>query len=267
MSIKVAAFPFDVIPGEVDANCAKVLDAIAQCQQQQVKLLVLPEKWTTSFMVDYSDEIRLNSDAALRKVHEAAVAADLIVVGSAAELGTTKPENVAHVLGAAGSMRPYSKRMLFSPTGEGRQVERGTALPQAVPTGIGNLLPVVCYDLRFPEICREALYQQADIFICCAQWPTPRAHLFELLSRARAAESQVFAISCNRSGTATLDGQRPLVFPGNAFVVDPLGEIISSCTDGGLLVSEIDLDFAARVRTEVPISRDLRKAGLWPEQE
>ncbi len=264
MPIKVAAFPFDVRPGLVKENTRRVLEVIERCRQEQVRLLVLPEKWTTSFMVDYSDELRKQSSAALAQVHLAAAACDLIVVGSAADGEGPKPANVAHLLGAAGDLRPYAKRMLFSPTGEARQVERGNSQPIAVETAIGRIMPVVCYDMRFPEICREALYQQADILVCCAQWPTPRAHLFELLSRARAAENQVFTISCNRAGEAALDGMRPMKFPESALVVDPLGEIIARCDDGSLLLSEIDIEIAEKVRTQVPISRDLRKAGLWP---
>ena len=264
MTIKVAAFPFDVRPAQVETNLQQVLNAVGDCGKAGVKLLVLPEKWTTSFLAEYSAEIRAESEEALLKVHQAAVAVDLIVVGSAPGGDGDKPANAAHVIGAAGNLRPYAKRMLFSPTGEGRQVERGMSQPVIVETAIGRIMPIICYDLRFPEICREALYQQADILVCCAQWPTPRAHLFELLSRARAAENQVFTISCNRAGEAALDGMRPMKFPESALVVDPLGEIIARCDDGSLLLSEIDIEIAEKVRTQVPISRDLRKAGLWP---
>ena len=264
MTIKVAAFPFDVRPAQVETNLQQVLNAVGDCGKAGVQLLVLPEKWTTSFLAEYSAEIRAESEEALLKVHQAAAAVNLIVVGSSPGGDGDKPANAAHVIGAAGNLRPYAKRMLFSPTGEGRQVERGMSQPVIVETAIGRIMPIICYDLRFPEICRESLYQQADILVCCAQWPTPRAHLFELLSRARAAENQVFTISCNRAGEAALDGMRPMKFPESALVVDPLGEIIARCDDGSLLLSEIDIEIAEKVRTQVPISRDLRKAGLWP---
>ncbi|MBC8369770.1 MAG: hypothetical protein H8E25_07210 [Planctomycetes bacterium] len=265
--MKVAALPFDVLPGQVAHNTEQALAAIEQCAAQQVQLLALPEKWTTSFMTSYSHEMREASEDALNIVHAAAAAAGLIVVGSAPGGDGDKPANQAHLLGVAGNLRPYSKRMLFSPTGEGRQVERGDQQPVVVETPIGRIMPVVCYDLRFPEICREALYGNADFLICCAQWPTPRAHLFELLTRARAAENQMFVISCNRSGVAALDGMQPMQFPGIAYVADPLGEIVSKSDKGRLLISEINLEFAEKVRTQVPISNDLRKAGLWPSQD
>lgn len=265
MSLTVAALPFDVRPAQVEVNLQQVLVAIAECATRDVQLLVLPEKWTTSFLVEYSDALRAQSEAALDTVHAAAAAVNLIVIGSAAGGAGDKPANQAHFLGAAGSLRPYDKRMLFSPTGEGRQVARGSQQPVAIDTPIGRIMPIICYDLRFPEICREALYQQADILVCCAQWPSPRAHLFELLSRARAAENQLFTISCNRSGVAALDGRRRMTFPESALIIDPLGNVHARCDDGGLLISEMDLEIAEKVRTEVPISRDLRKAGLWPK--
>lgn len=251
-------------PGEVAVNLAVVLHAVDRCIAAGVQLLVLPEKWTTSFLPEFSAAMRAQSDAALETVHARAEKGGLIVVGSAPGGEGDKPSNALHMLGAAGNLRPYRKRMLFSPTGEGRQVERGETQPVAIDTPTGKIIGVICYDLRFPEICREAMYQEADILICCAQWPWPRVPVFELMSRARAAENQIWTLSCNRAGEASLGNGDPMRFPGSALVIDPLGEVHERIDDGGLLITEIDLDVAAKVRKNVPLARDLKKAGLWP---
>ncbi|MFK5957186.1 MAG: nitrilase-related carbon-nitrogen hydrolase [Planctomycetota bacterium] len=263
--IQIAAFPFDVRPGQVDVNLRAVFEAIDRCVGADVPLLVLPEKWTTSFLSHFSAAMREESEAALTAVHARAEKAGLIVVGSAPGGQGEKPSNELHFLGAAGNLRPYRKRMLFSPTGEGRQVERGETQPQAVETPIGKILGVICYDLRFPEICREAMYQEADLLICCAQWPWPRVPIFDLMSQARAAENQIWTLSCNRAGEASLGDGPPMRFPGSALIIDPLGEVHECVDDGTLLISEIDLEVAAKVRKNVPLARDLKKAGLWPE--
>ncbi|PCJ54159.1 MAG: hypothetical protein COA70_05865 [Planctomycetota bacterium] len=261
---KVAAFPFDVRPGEVDVNLHAVLEAVDRCVAADVQLLVLPEQWTTSFLPQYSAAMREEGEKALATVHARAEKAGLIVVGSAPGGSGDKPSNELHFLGAAGNLRPYRKRMLFSPTGEGRQVERGETQPLAVETPIGKIIGVICYDLRFPEICREAMYQEADLLICCAQWPWPRVPVFELMSQARAAENQVWTLSCNRAGEASLGDGPPMRFPGSALCIDPLGEVHARVDDGSLLISEVDFDLAAKVRKSVPLARDLKKAGLWP---
>ena len=64
MIIKVAAFPFDVRPAQVELNLQQVLNAVRDCGKARVQLLELPEKWTTSFLAEYSAEIRAESEEA-----------------------------------------------------------------------------------------------------------------------------------------------------------------------------------------------------------
>lgn len=266
---KVAALPFDVRPGEVAHNLECVLAAIARCRDAGVGLLCLPEKWTTSFLPSYAPADVAASEEALAEAHRAAEAAGLCLVGSApAGAGPGgKPYNEVHFLGVGGLRRPYRKRVLFSPTGEGRQVARGDGLPVTLDTPVGPACALVCYDLRFPELTRYAFHQRAELLVVPAQWPHPRTAIWELLARARAAENQQWLLSCNRAGTAGLDGMRPMDFPGTALLVDPLGEVAARVDDGGLLVAEIDVEQAAEVRRRVPCARDLVKAGLGPDDQ
>jgi predicted amidohydrolase len=261
---KVAALPFDVRPGEVGQNLAVVMAAIEVAAAAQVGLLCLPEKWTTSFLPRYAAAEIEASEAALQSVHSQAEAAQITVVGSApAGQGSSgKPYNQVHFLGAGGMRRPYAKRALFSPTGEGRQVARGEGLPPTLETPVGQVCAVVCYDLRFPEITRAAFYEQADFLLVPAQWPHPRTDIWELLCKARAAENQQWLLSCNRAGVAGLDGKHEMDFPGTALLMDPYGETEARCDDGELLVAQADLERSASCRKRVPCLRDLRMAGL-----
>ncbi|NQU50793.1 MAG: hypothetical protein HQ519_19245 [Planctomycetes bacterium] len=281
----ISAFPFDVRPGEVDANLKQVLQAIERAQGVGAGLLALPEKWPTSFLPSYDAAMLAATDKALQVVQKEAEQRDLTVVGSAPCLPTgdggkdtllvgngitnqKKPFNQIHFLGAGGDRRPYSKRVLFSPTGEGWQVARGTGLPQTLATPVGQVCALVCYDLRFPELTRHAFYQGADLLVVPAQWPHPRTGIFELLSQARAAENQSWLLACNRAGRAALEGRptpsRIMDFPGTALAVNPLGEVANRSDDGDFLVAEMDLQLMAGVRKRVPCARDLKQAGLWP---
>lgn len=312
----ICAFPFDVRPGEVEHNLHCVMGAVERAQGAGAGLLALPEKWPTSFLPSYSAAMVEDVERALHKVHLAAEKAGLTVVGSApsarpadgevgrasgaasmagGEAGTgdvaaggkAKPYNQIHYLGAGGDRRPYCKRVLFSPTGEGWQVARGGGLPQTLETPVGRVSALVCYDLRFPELTRHAFYQGADLLVVPAQWPHPRTGIFELLSLARAAENQSWLLSCNRAGRASLESQpvaeggakapggsagatqkrppRVMDFPGTAMAVNPLGEIADRVDDGAFLTARMDLNFQREVRKKVPCARDLRQAGLWPE--
>ena len=265
--IRVAALPFDVRPGEVAVNLAAALKGVDAAAAAGARLLCLPEKWTTSFLPSYDRALRTVSEDALRQVQECALERGIAVVGSAPGGGSArKPANQAHVLGPGGDRRPYEKRMLFSPTGEGRQVARGSGLPPTLKVaGVGKVCVLICYDLRFPEVTRAAFRDNADLLCVPAQWPAPRAGVWELLARARAAENQQWVLSCNRAGKASLgDGRPALEFPGSALLVDPYGVVTARTDSGGLLVAEMDLSLAEEARKRGPCARDLKRAGLWP---
>ncbi|MCX8228450.1 MAG: hypothetical protein OTJ44_00675 [Planctomycetota bacterium] len=260
---QVSALPFDVRPGEVQENLRVVLETL-ESLPDVVQLLLLPEKWTTSFLPAFSSNLRQQSEEALRVVHQAAEKRGLVVVGSAPGGDEEKPFNEIHFLGIAGSHRPYRKRLLFSPTGEGRQIARGTAHPQVVETPLGSMMAVVCYDLRFPEVTRHAFYQEADFLLVPAQWPTPRAKLFDLLVKARAAENQQWVLACNRAGSAPL-GEQLLDFPGTAWLVNPSGQVHAEVGKDGVLRGEVKMSQIEAIRKQIPCARDLKQAKLWPE--
>ena len=264
MTLKVAALSFDIRPGEVKTNLDSVLSGLNDAREQGVQLLALPEQWTTSFLSSYTSEVLEESESALKCVHREALAASVTVVGSAPGRGNEKPTNEIHFLGTSGNVRPYQKRLMFSPTGEGRTIEAGVGLPKTVETPAGRVCAYICYDLRFPEITREAFYEKADIVVIPAQWPHPRTDVFDLLVRARAAENQTWVLACNRSGKAGFAEGREQTFPGTAIFANPMGKEEARIEGGGLLIAEVDISQVEAARRSIPCLRDLKKTGLWP---
>lgn len=264
---RVAALPFDVRPGEVEHNAAVARAGLEEAADAGARLLLLPEKWTTSFLPSYPDDLLARSAAAVAELHAAARDLGVHVLGSVAdpEPGRDRPLNRVVVLGGERVLRPWAKRVLFSPTGEGRQVARGDGAPRAFHLdGVGRVLALVCYELRFPELTREAFLQDCALLCVPAQWPTPRAAAWELLLRARACEDQVFVLGCNRAGRAELEPGRPLEFPGSAALCDPFGDEVARTDDGLLLVAELDPARRTAAQRALPLRRDLERAGLAP---
>jgi predicted amidohydrolase len=261
---RVAAWPFDVRPGDVPRNLEGARRGLERAAEAGARLLVLPEKWTTSYLPEYPADMRRASDDALLELHRSALERDVTVVGSALGGAGALPWNELHVLGAAGGrgdVRPYRKRMLFSPMDEAASCAAGDGVPQVVTTPVGRAAGIVCYDLRFPEVTRHAFYGDADLLLVPAEWPSSRAATFELLSCARAAENQCWVVACNRAGSIDHDGQA-LAFPGTALLVDPYGRIATRSDDGALLVGELDAELVAEARRRIPCARDLARAGL-----
>lgn len=178
-----------------------------------------------------------------------------------------KPTNEFHLLGPGGPRFPYRKRVLFSPSGEGRQCVAGVDPPFCLESPAGRLSGVICYDLRFPELTRHGARVGADLLLVPAQWPTPRCGILELLTRARAAENQCWVLSCNRAGRASLGDRRVLAFPGSALLADPLGDLVARSSDGDLLIAELTPESLVETRRQVPCARDARRAGLWATVE
>jgi predicted amidohydrolase len=261
--VLVAAFPFEVRPGDVAANLESALAGVEQAAEAGARLLVLPEKWPTSFLTASTEALRRASDAALEAVHVRASERGLTVVGSALGGAGERPTNEQHVLGEAGNLRPYAKRVLFSPMDEASQCAAGDGLPAVVTTPAGRLAAVICYDVRFPEVTREAFHAGADLLVVPAEWPRPRDAVLELLTRARAVENQCWALSCNRAGSIEHQG-KTISFPGTALLADPEGREVARSEGGKLLLGEVDHGVTRRVRAFIPCAADLVRAGFSP---
>jgi predicted amidohydrolase len=261
--IVAAIWPFDVRPGAVALDLERALEGLERAAAAGAELLVLPEKWTTSYLPRYDAEQRAASERAVAALHGRAEELGVVAVGSAiaGEGEGERPFNELHVVGRGGDRRPYRKRMLFSPADEAAGCAAGSAPPETLDTAVGRLAGIVCYDLRFPEVSRPAFYAGAEILAVPAEWPSARAETFELLACARAAESQCWVVLCNRAASIPMHGSE-VAFPGTALLVDPLGRVAARMDGGELLVGEIDLALVREVRAAIPCLRDLRAAGL-----
>ena len=85
-----------------------------------------------------------------------------------------------------------------------------------------RILPLVCYDLRFPVWSRNR--NDYDLALYVANWPAPRSLHWQTLLAARAIENQAYVVGCNRVGT---DGNGHH-YRGDSRVVNPQGEIIAT---------------------------------------
>lgn len=85
-----------------------------------------------------------------------------------------------------------------------------------------RILPLVCYDLRFPVWSRNL--NDYDLALYVANWPAPRSLHWQTLLAARAIENQAYVAGCNRVGT---DGNGHH-YRGDSRVINPQGEVIAT---------------------------------------
>jgi omega-amidase len=263
--MRVAAFQFDVLEDDPDGNLAAVERGLAQAADQGCALVVLPEMWPTSFTPRVGEEQLAASERALEALAAWSKAHALVVCGSAygrVPGDGALPANRMHIFDDGVQVVGYDKVHLFSPAAEQFNFTAGSAAPPMVSTSAGKLAPVVCYDLRFPELARVSFRAGAEVLVCCAQWATTRASHWSALLAGRAVEGQWFVVGANRTGSAVVGRRRlKLEFPGNSMVVSPDGEVLASGAGApGLVVADIDLEQARALRRTVPVHKDERAA-------
>ena len=116
---------------------------------------------------------------------------------------------------------------------------------------LGNTLGLsICYDLRFPELYRRLVELGANILAVPAAFTlhTGKDHWLPLL-RARAIENQCYVLAAGQHGRHT----RERTSFGKSCIVDPWGAIIAQVPDqDGVAVAELDMEYLARVRSELP---------------
>jgi predicted amidohydrolase len=114
----------------------------------------------------------------------------------------------------------------------------------ATPWGVCGFS--TCYDLRFPELFRRMVDQDACFFLIASAWPQVRLEAWRLFNRARAHENLAFLISCNAAGSN--DGKQ---YAGHSMIVDPLGQVVAEGGEQEELVSaEIDPELVDTVRQD-----------------
>lgn len=260
--VRVAAFQFDVLRGEVAANLAAVELALRLAARQEVELVVLPEMWPTSFVAEVDGELLAASAAAVERVGALSRELRLVVAGSAfAERPGAAPRNRLTVFARGERVLVYDKAHLFSPTAEDEAFSAGDAAPPTVALEPLSLSGCVCYDLRFALGLRAPFLSGAELLVVPAQWPGARAAQWRAFVCGRAAEHQAFVVAANRTGV-DLVGRRKLelAFAGNSLLAGPDGALRAEGRgQDGLVVAEFDPAEVRALRRAVPVRADERR--------
>ncbi len=147
----------------------------------------------------------------------------------------------------------YTKIHPFSMAGEDKVYERGSSVEVCNVAGV-SICPLICYDLRFPELF-QAASKRAELIVVAANWDARRDSQWRLLLQARALESQSYIIGVNRVGD---DGN--VCYVGDSMLVDPEGEILDVLEDKpGLAIVSIDTGSVENYRRDFPVKADRRE--------
>lgn len=247
----VAALNLSPRPGDLAGNLLLAERAIRKAKRAHPDLgwVVLPELFTCG----YSD---------LESVHRYAEDAETgesarFFISLARETGTHIaygfPERLpgtagaagvsdsANLVGPEGVMLTYRKRHLVRTLQEHHVFVPGTKLP-VVEAGGMRVALLICWDLGFPEVAREATLVGADLILAPAGWREPWGAQYDLSCAARALDNAVYLASANQIGVYP---EARFHTPGHVYGPDGLRV---STEEGERSAGQVDLAFPMQWR-------------------
>lgn len=129
-------------------------------------------------------------------------------------------------------------------------------------TPVGRLGLTVCYDLRFPELYSSLREAGAELISAPAAFTavTGAAH-WQVLTRARAIETQCYVLAAGQGGTHP--GGRETF--GHSAIIDPWGRVLAEQPQGeAVLLASRDAAEQAAIRQRMPVA--LHRRFIAPEQ-
>lgn len=109
----------------------------------------------------------------------------------------------------------------------------------------------ICFDLRYPEYFRELIKEGAEIIFLPSHFRTATGKMaWNILTKARAIENQVYFCACNQTGEGNC---------GNTQIISYNGEIISNIeVEEGIITQELDLEKQRTHRQEFPVLEQIK---------
>ena len=218
-------------------------------------LIIFPEMFTTGFSMnpelhaETMDGETIDWMKTWSKKLNAAICGSLIIKD--VYPNTTRYYNRFVFVKPNGEVDTYDKKHLFSYGEENKHYDSGYKKKIINWAGF-NILPLVCYDLRFPVFSRWTDDESYNLIINVANWPESRSLAWKTLLRSRAIENQSYVIGCNRGGK---DGNG-INHSGDSAVIGPFGETLIQSSVDSILEVEINPETISKVRYEFPFLKD-----------
>jgi omega-amidase len=252
--MRVAAAQISCALGDRGANLSKIHDLASRAKRSGADLIVFPEMIDTGYsMPTIKQHAAAWEKGAVPELQKIAKELGVGMICGISDLDGESIYNAQVFVDASGKIvakyrkthlvtaAPLDERSCFSPGNE------------VVSCKIGEFKAglTICYDLRFPEVCRTLVVEHnVNLFVTSSAWPSVRMDHLQILMRARAIENQCYLILANRVGTD--DG---VTFCGSSAIIDPSGAIVASASVDReeLLEAEILEDVINSVRSRMAI--------------
>ncbi|RYY02037.1 MAG: amidohydrolase [Gammaproteobacteria bacterium] len=246
-NLTVAVVQQEIVPNNPQLNLSTFSRAISHLDN--CDLIVLPEVFTTGFCANARSFAELVDGTAYTWMAEHAKQLNAVITGSlVVKEGDTYFNRMVWMC-PDGSYTHYDKRHLFRMGGEHTRYQSGTERLIVELNG-WRILPLVCYDLRFPVWSRNR--NDYDLSLYVANWPSARALHWNRLLQARAIENQSYVVGVNRVGMDEVHQH----YSGDSAIYGPAGEVIVHSQETGSFFAELYGDKLLEYREKFPAYMD-----------
>ena len=254
--MRVASVQFDIAWEDKPANHATVERMLQEARVAAGTLVLLPELFDTCFSFDLGAIV---DDRSLDWARTLAGHLRIwLQIGYAERGAEGKGRNCAAIISPDGELLGVYRKV--HPFTYGREAEHYTGGRHLLirPLEAASVCPMICYDLRFPELWRLGATAGAEVFTIGSNWPVARQSHWRALLIARAIENQAFVIAANRVGS-----DPNLEYAGGSIMVSPAGKVLAEAgTAAAVICADLDIAGLRRWRTEFPALRDMRRGLL-----
>lgn len=264
----IAAVQFDIVWEDKDANHRIIEQMIDDADVPAGALVVLPELGDTGF--SFNLDVIADDRTLPWGIEVARQRSIWLQVGYAIRGEDGKGRNCTSIISPQGDVVAHYQKV--HPFSYGREIEYFSGGRSITITPITSrddtsdrdedatvqLCPLICYDLRFPELWRIAALQGAELFTIGASWPAARQAHWRSLLIARAIENQAFVVGVNRCGA-----DPHLGYAGGSIIISPRGEVLAEADDTPqMLQATIDPATVRQWRSEFPALKDVQQSLL-----
>lgn len=243
------------------ANFKKAKNFVAEAVKDSPDIIVFPENFLSNKHSETDSQnpytTFLEEFQQLAKTHNTNIVLGSLLVPTDKD----KVTNTSFVINRQGEIvHRYDKMYMYDVKREDIcYIESDTTLPgekhgifelDGVKMGIG-----ICVDIRFPEYFRELTKKGTKIVFLPSNFRKRTGEIaWDVLTRARALENQVFFCACGQTGA---EGEKERC--GNSRIISYNGEVIAEMgKEEGILSTEIDLAKLHQFRKEFPVLKQIK---------
>ncbi|MGA3014729.1 MAG: nitrilase-related carbon-nitrogen hydrolase [Bacteroidales bacterium] len=232
--LNVVLIQSEIFWEDIDKNLIHFSELLSDVLEP-ADIVVLPEMFNTGFTTNTQKCAETMEGPTMEFLRYWAGKLNSIVIGSLLIVEGSHFYNRLVCMFPDGIYRTYDKRHLFRLSEEYKVMSSGDDRI-IIQKGDWKILPLVCYDLRFPVWSRNTFHNgkyEYDLLVYPSNWPRSRAHVWKSLLVARAIENQAYVIGVNRIGADGFGTGHS----GNSIIVDPKGIILADAGEKEILLS------------------------------